>query len=239
MDSRTVNAEIKRSIWPALRAAGFVEFSARTAWRHHQDRIDVFNFQSYNSYNAGVLGCTTYSFSVNLGCSFKAIPPDYEPHRIKTKAGHLLPRESECHFRGRLLRTFKQAEFKERELWYIDPKGKYLEPAVSDVKSLIGRKALPWFDNFAAHEYAFDTLLSSDENMRELWGFGRKESPARHYFIGYLALGAGRMELAERHLSLAVASGCFTAIEKRLVSDVKRANKRVQPTLGNPRAADA
>jgi Domain of unknown function (DUF4304) len=230
MDSRTVNAEIKRSIWPALRAVGFVTFSERTAWRHHQDRIDVFSFQSYNSYNAGVLGCTTYSFKVSLGCFSKIIPPDYEPHRIKIKAGKLLPSESECHFRGQLSRTFKQAEFKERGLWYMDPKGRYLEPAMKDVASLIERKALPWFDNFSVNEYAIQTLLSSDEDMKELWGFGRKDSPVRHYFIGYLALGAGRMDLAERHLSLAVASGCFADVEKRLVSDIESANKRLQET---------
>lgn len=239
MDSRAVNAEIKRRIWPALRVAGFAKFSSRTAWRHHRDRIDVVNFQSYNSYNAEVLGCTTYSFSVNLGCFYKAIPPDYEPHRIKVKDAEFLPRESECHFRGRLSRTFKQTEYKERELWYIDARGKYLEQCMSDLESLISRKALPWFGEFSSGEYPIDVLLNSDENMRELWGFGRKESPVRHYFLGYLALEAGRMDLAEHHLSLAVASGCFTQVEKLLHAAVERANKRVQPTLGKPRAADA
>jgi len=239
MDSRTVNTEIKRRIWPVLRGFGFAQSSSRTAWRHHQERIDVFNFQSYNSYNAGVIGCTTYSFCVNLGCFFKAIPPDDEPDRIKVKAGQFLPQEFECHFRGRLARTFKQAEFKGRELWYIDPQGKYLEPAISDVESLIGRQALPWFNNFSAPEYSIDVLLNADEKMGDLWGFGRKESPARHYFVGYLALEEGRMDVAEHHLRLAVASGCFKRVEKHLLAAIERANERVQPTLGAARAADA
>ena len=85
-----------------LRAAGFTQFSPRTAWRHRPGRIDVVSFQSFNSYNAAVTGCTTYSFCVNLGAFLTAIPPDYEPHRIKTKAGQLLPHPAECHFRGRL-----------------------------------------------------------------------------------------------------------------------------------------
>jgi hypothetical protein len=67
MDSKSVNKEIRQTIWPLLREAGFWRFSSRSAWRHAESRVEVLNFQSFNSYNAGVLGCTTYSFSVNLG----------------------------------------------------------------------------------------------------------------------------------------------------------------------------
>lgn len=224
MDSKIVNAEIKRRIWPVLRMAGFAQFSSRTAWRHHPDRIDVLNFQSYNAYNAEVMGCTTYSFNVSLGCFFKAIASDYEPHKIKIKAGQLLPQEAECHFRGKLSRTFKQAEFKARTVWYIDPKGRYLEQAIGDVESLISSKALPWFAAFADQAYPIDVLLNSDEDMTELWGFGRKECAVRHYFIGYLAAQAGRVDLARHHLSLAVASGYFKQVEKRLVAAIERAD---------------
>jgi hypothetical protein len=34
MDSRTVNSQIKKRIWPLLRDAGFEVFASRTAWRH-------------------------------------------------------------------------------------------------------------------------------------------------------------------------------------------------------------
>lgn len=230
MDSNAVNAEIKRFIWPVLYAAGFDQFSARTAWRHHRNRIDVLNFQSFNSYDARVIGCTTYSFAVNLGCFFKSISPDYEPHRIKVKAGQLLPREAECHFRRRLSRTFKQAELKGRDIWYIDPRGRYLERAIRDVRSLVSRKALPWFDNFAARDYALGVLLNAEQSMSELWGFGGKGSPARHYFTGYLALEAGRWTLARRHLNLAIASNSFTAVERRLLAALKRASTTIHRT---------
>jgi hypothetical protein len=142
MDSRAVNVEIRRSIWPILRAGGFGEFSSRTAWRHR------------------------------------------------------------------------------------------LERSISDVKSLLTGNALAWFDRFTDHKYAIDVLLNCEEDMRALWGFGRKESPVRHYFIGYLAMDAGQMELAERHLSLAAGSGCFTEIEKRLGADAKRANKLLHAARG-------
>jgi hypothetical protein len=236
MDSKVVNSAIKREIWPILREAGFAQFSSRTAWRHHRERIDVLNFQSHNSYNAGVLGCTTYSFSVNLGCFFNAIPPNYEPHRIKAKAGKLLPRESECHFRGRLSRSFKQPELKELDIWYIDPKGKYLDLALGDVASLVRDTAAPWFEKFADTEYAMQVLLSADEKMGELWGFGRNPSPVRHYFIGHLALQSSRMQLAKQHLELALASGRFNAVERHLRAGIERANEAMHASCEDARA---
>jgi hypothetical protein len=73
MDSKIVTREIRRFVWPRLKKQGFTEFSARTAWRHSKAKIDVVNFQSFNSYLAGVIGCTTYSFALNLGCYYLAI----------------------------------------------------------------------------------------------------------------------------------------------------------------------
>jgi hypothetical protein len=130
MDSPIVSAHIKRLIWPRLQEAGFSVFTSRAAWRHHKNRIDVLNVMSYNAYNAGVLGVTTYSFCVNLGCYQVAIPPSYEPHRIKSKAGRLLPHEAECHFSGHATRRFKQRETKDRTIWYVGPKGQYLDEAM-------------------------------------------------------------------------------------------------------------
>lgn len=225
MDSKIVNSQIKRRIWPHLKQAGFDVFTARTAWRHHVNRIDVLNFQSFNSYNAGVIGCTTYSFAVNLGCYLKSIPPQFEPDRIKNRAGDLLPQEFNCHFRGRLSRTFKQPELKERDIWYIDEGERYLGRAMTDIEGLLPSTALPWFERFADERFALEVLLNADEEMGELWGFGRNPSPVRHYFTGYVALGAKEIEMADRHLTLALASGCFKSIESRLSSDIRTVSR--------------
>jgi len=236
MDSKVVNAHIKRRIWPRLNEAGFGVFTARTAWRHHEERIDVLNFQSFNSYNAEVIGCTTYSFSVNLGCFLKVIPPQFEPHRIKSKAGQMLPQEFDCHFRGRMSRTFNQPELKHRGIWYIDPGEKYLGWAMTDVETLLSGTALPWFDSFADGTFALQVLLNADEVMEELWGFGRNPSPVRHYFTGYVALGAKQNEVANQHLSLALASGCFKSIEPRLQTDIQRTNESMHVSSEDARA---
>jgi hypothetical protein len=223
MDSRTVNLQIKHRIWPRLREVGFGTFTSRTAWRHRPDRIDVLNFQSYNSYHASVLGCTTFSFSVNLGCFSMAIPPNYEPSGMQRKGELLLPKEFECHFRGRLLRTFKQQEMKERSTWYLDPGEKYLDQAMTDVEAQSQETVLAWFDRFDDPAFALDVLLSANEDMTALWGFGRNPSPVRHYFTGYVALQAQRTDMAIEHLGLALASGSFKTVEHRLSSDIEKA----------------
>lgn len=234
VDSRTVNAHIKKRIWPLLRDAGFTVFTSRTAWRHGEDRIDVLNFQSFNSYNAGVLGCTTYSFSVNLGCFLMTIPPQYEPSGIKSKDGRLLPQESACHFRGRLVRSFEQPELQQTEIWYIDPGEKYLGWSMTDVAGLVGSKALPWFQKFADPQFALAVLLNEDEDMHELWGFGRNPSPDRHYFTGYLALQNEQFDLARERLTAALESNCYETVRERLARDVLR-TETMQPTRKNAR----
>jgi hypothetical protein len=228
MDSKTVNSHIKKRIWPLLRDAGFKVFTSRTAWRHGADRIDVLNFQSFNSYNAGVLGCTTYSFSVNLGCFLLAIPPQYEPSRMKSKDGCLLPQEYECHFRGQLARSFEQPELKRPDIWYIDPGEKYLGWSMTDVAGLIGSRALPWFQKFADPEFALSVLLNEDERMPELWGFGRNPCPTRHYFAGYLAIQREHFDLAHEHLNAALESKCFEMVKDRLARDVLRTDEAMQ-----------
>jgi hypothetical protein len=70
MDSKDVSAELRKEIRPLLKDRGFQKFTSRYAWRVHDDRVDVVNFQSFNDYKARSLGCTTYSFAVNLGCYF-------------------------------------------------------------------------------------------------------------------------------------------------------------------------
>lgn len=83
MDSKAVNREIRRVIWPLFKAAGFSSNTTRTAWRHTADKADVINFQSFNRYNADVLGITTFSFAVNLGCYLRYVPPQWPPKNVK------------------------------------------------------------------------------------------------------------------------------------------------------------
>src|SRR5271165_6784795 len=94
MDSRIVAREIKDEIWPMLRQHGFTEFGPKTAWRRQPDQIHVVNFQSFSSYLAGGVGCTTFSFALNLGIYFHAIPLHYPI--LKGPDPSVKPHEYDC-----------------------------------------------------------------------------------------------------------------------------------------------
>ena len=106
MDSKVVNSQHQGGNLASRKA---LITSQPYCWRHHHDRIDVVNFQSFNSYQAAVIGCTTYSFGVNLGCYLLSIPYPIWAVHIKGKSGQLLPDESQCHIRGRFHHPLKSA----------------------------------------------------------------------------------------------------------------------------------
>ena len=225
MDSKVVNQGIKGHIWPRLRACGFGTFSSRSAWRHRSDRIEVVNFQSFNAYNAGVIGCTTFSFAVNLGCYLLAIPPQFEPSRIKEKKGHLMPEEYTCHFRGQLSPSIPQPKLLAKNIWFIDETGSNLALSFEDVWIALGGSGLSWFEQFDSPAQILRILQHEAQQQGRLWGFGNNPSPRRHYFIGYVALNLKDGGLAKDHLQRALSSGRFSSVEGRLAKDIERAAK--------------
>ncbi|CAL2090555.1 hypothetical protein [Tenacibaculum sp. 190524A05c] len=76
LDSKEVTKHINNIIRPVLIENGFKNYTGRKYWRYSSEKIDVISFQSFNSYNAEVLGCTTFSFAVNLASFLDYIPSD-------------------------------------------------------------------------------------------------------------------------------------------------------------------
>jgi hypothetical protein len=206
-------------------------FSSRTAWRHRPDRIEVVNFQSFNAHHAAVIGCTTYSFVVNLGCYVLAIPPQYEPDRMKEKKGRLLPEEYRCHFRGRISPSKDQRVHREKGLWSIDATGSNLDPSLEDVWGVLEGSGLPWFEQFASPAEIL-RILRNEPLQDRLHGFGNNPSPVRHYFLGYVALNSNDRTAAKDHLQHALDSGCFASVSERLVKDIERAAQCASPNGG-------
>jgi len=165
------------------------------------------------------MGCTTYSFSLNLGCFFRYIPAQFP---VRFKNGEVSPEEYQCHFRGRLDRTFDQRELDRNDIWYIDPNGDYLAKSMDDVLLQIKDRGFAWFDRFIRPEEVKRTLLKDDEQMAETWGFGRNPSPIRSYMMAYTAMRLGDNSLADAKLQEAVQSGCF----KSLFVNTKEAKDR-------------
>jgi Domain of unknown function (DUF4304) len=207
MDSKAVNREIRSAIWPLLKHQGFSTFSARTAWRHEEQKIDVVNFQSFNSYNADVLGVTTFSFALNLGSYLRYVPPQWPPKKIKD--GVAYPAEYECQFRGGLPRSVSQPLNKNNHIWYVEPNGRNLAWCIQDVVHKVP-EILKWFSHLADKTAVLRILLEEESRMSSLWGFGNKLSPIRSYLTAYVALNLDNESLADQEFGKAVASGCFT-----------------------------
>jgi hypothetical protein len=220
MDSKAVNQEIRRSVWPLLKPHGFAKTSARTAWRHRDEIIDVVNFQSFNSYNAGVLGITTFSFAVNLGAYLRYVPPESPPKKIKDDVPY--PAEYECQFRGRLSRTLSQPRNKDPHIWSVEENGRNLLWCINDVAQQIP-DALAWFERLQDKTTVLRILLEGSEEMSTLWGFGNNPSPHRSYLTAYVALHLGDEALANREFGKAVASGCYAHLFASIVGARHRA----------------
>ncbi len=223
MPRRSPPAHVEARLGPRLRDAGFSAFAARTAWRHHDDRIDVVEVQTFTAARANALGCTTASFALNLGCYLAAIPPYVDGGGPKRDGGRAWPLEHECHLRGQLLRSYRQRAWARRDIWYVDPAGDDLERALDDVERQIDGVALPWFGRFADPDFALSLLLEGVERPGELWGFGGPTSPVRDFFAGYVAWSRGRSDVACARLRRALASGSFDAIAARMEADAHAA----------------
>jgi hypothetical protein len=191
MDSRAVAKGITHEIWPLLRGEGFTEFSPKTAWRYLPEQIHVVNFQSFSNYLAGGVGCTTFSFALNLGIFFRAIPVNY-PIR-KGPDPSVKPQEYHCHFRHRLLKGISQRVLPRRDIWYIEPEGSNLLEMLSDARTRIEQDGLPWFERFKSMEDVLRLLMDKDE-LPEV--YAKRSSPARKYMIGHVANGLGKVEIA-------------------------------------------
>lgn len=108
VDARDVTRQLRRVVWPVLRDEGFDSFTGRTAWRYVGTGVDVVNFQSFSASVAEAVGCTPFSFSVNLGVW---LPGDVEPRLKPDAAGRPRPQEWECDRRTRLSKSIPQPWF--------------------------------------------------------------------------------------------------------------------------------
>jgi hypothetical protein len=189
VDSRDVNRALRAQVRPCLREAGFATFTARTAWRHWELGVDVVNFQSFNSYLADGVGCTTFSFSVNLGIHLKYIPYLLGEERLKHKGEYVLPNEYECEIRRPLLKSLEQASLPRRDIWLIEADGNNIVAAVDDARNVIETEAFPWFQNYHDPHHFLELLLDSskDAPANSTWGIGANPSPFRSYLTAYTA----------------------------------------------------
>lgn len=193
MDSKLVTKEINSCIKPLLKKNGFDKSTGRTFWRNLNDRIDIIDFQSFNAHNAEIIGCTTFSLTINLSCFLKYIPSETE---IKYKDNEPRPREEQGHFRGTLNKGVVQNELTRQDIWFIDSNGANLIDVMIDCGRQIERIGFTWFNQFDTKQKVFDLLIEKSENMNNLFGFGNIDSPIRNEYTAYAAIELGKNDIA-------------------------------------------
>lgn len=163
MDSRRVNKAIKEVIKPVLVKNGFTRFTSRSAWRDSEETVEIINFQSFSSYLAEGVGCTTYSFAINLGVYYKCFE---KTPWFKGEARHL-PNDYQCLSRKRLDKQIKQAKLFHpygnynnkdiSDIWYILENGSNLNEVIEDAKETIITYGFPWLSQNTDINYALKT----------------------------------------------------------------------------------
>jgi len=218
VDSRDVTKAIAAEIWPKLREQGFESIQGRVARRTHADRVDILEFNSFNSYEQERLKLKPGSFAIGLGCHLK-----YVANPIADSTGKVIvltkPSTADCMLRGQLRRRNLRPIGLDRGVWAVGLMGLPLEKVMSGARDAVLNEGMPWFEQFESPAAVFALLEEREEHMSRLWGFGRPGSPIRHFILGYSALAAGESLTARKHLQQALDTGCFSGHAARMRAD--------------------
>jgi len=161
MDGKVVGRALREEIRPLLREVGFTQFNDRKAWRETEYTIDHVTLRSFNAYNAGVLGCPSYSVTVEVGVFYRCFDPD------KNR-----PQDYDCTFRSILAKTIRQPFFASTfmtqhgrindryEILYVKPDGSNLREVVAEAKVILLAQGLPFLEHFNQPENAFQSLMT-------------------------------------------------------------------------------
>lgn len=155
ISSSTVDKEIRQVVSPLLREHGFTVVRTRNNWRHMEDRIWVFAIRAI-----GKTGLQNYFPEQSLHCEieifFHGFPehprPALRTHPKVDKDNRLVPKISECHWRGSLTINNDQSKLRKnirqklertrKDLWWVSEDGSNQEETVADIASSFVRKGL-------------------------------------------------------------------------------------------------
>ncbi|MEQ7129214.1 hypothetical protein ABN034_32440 [Actinopolymorpha sp. B11F2] len=122
-------------------------------------------FRSFTSYTAHGVGCTTYSFTGEVGVFYLCFDPDKER-----------PKDYELTFTATLGKTLRQPVFHpygsptttdRPDVWYVMEDGRNLEDCARDAATCLMSQGLPFIDRFRDPGTAFDALLNETSTRPE------------------------------------------------------------------------
>jgi hypothetical protein len=130
VDGRIVGKALGEAVRPLLKSIGFTRFAGRTAWRDSEYTVDFVNFRSFTRYVADGVGCTTYSFTGDVGVFYRCLGPDQDR-----------PKDYELTFARRSARTSAspssaltvEARTTDRpDVWFVTEDGCTLAECIAD-----------------------------------------------------------------------------------------------------------
>lgn len=213
--AKDTTSALRRHVYPALKLAGFDDWTSRKAWRHRAGRIDHIEFRSFNRYDADTFNCTPASVSVWVGISL----PNF-PYIDEAKTGPKGERPIECQMRlrGELgpSQYFPQVASRlgakgmpsnAYRIWVIETI-QDADDAAHDISKQFEDVGLPWLRKGWSTEELLQILTSAEgipsiENYQSHARFwieaGNPDSPMRNEYIAELAVALNRFELASKH----------------------------------------
>jgi len=182
LNGTKVRRALANRIHPVLREHGFEHFDTRNAWRRTALTVDVLSFNTVGAYYAGVVGCTSMSFTGEAAVYYPALsdrPVEWP-----------LPQTEDIAFRAGLGKTIRQPIFRSSAIgddvpwiWYVLEDGSNLDAVVEDALAIVVDLALPYLDRLDHADRAIDELrtvelTNADFGELEIRG-GRIGSPWR------------------------------------------------------------
>jgi hypothetical protein len=256
MSSKAVDQELRRVFWPELKALGFRR-TGRTAWRDRPGAVQTVSVQSFNSYLAGAIGATTFSFGVALGVFYPVIaehsaigafvkdprrPAEHLCHaRYHFTKGLAQPGSAPGRRRIGLFRrrTVEPAWVDRPDVWYVEADGANLADVVIDARDRVLSVGIPWLDRLSDPREARRAFLE-DESTNSADGIvaegylGAIGSPARWHAVAALSLALGDRDGLDWALdSMDVAPG------DRAVAGDRESLRRARGTSGTDSPVDS
>jgi hypothetical protein len=185
----TLREQIGKTLSTCLHKQGFTSEYQPTFYRYYADVVHVVHIAFLSRRHAAYFTSNTASFSLCVGVYFNV---DHLEHPT--------PQEYECQIRGILLRNFPQSspmhhvswrhpDKRRRDMWWVDRDGGNLERVLHHAGEVIAASAGSWCEKYSDLAMLLRFLRKAHE--KDAWkggpfGFGSKNSPARHSIIQQL-----------------------------------------------------
>ena len=206
MSKRRVGKALAETLDAILVDHGFLALKGGYARRYGRSRIDVIQVENFNRASHLKWGTTPYSFALPVGFFLTFAPSFYSPLVPQDELGNLLPGTTICHVRGSPKKHLLQRECDIPNIWYVDPDGRSFDDVLRDVRNVLEKDVIPWFDRFSDLRALLQMLREDPDEFsksNDCWGWGGINSPVRLALTGFLAL-----ELEQWNL----AAGCFRGV---------------------------